>query len=228
MKKNNTIRLIIFVGIILFSIVYKIWSDNSEMKALGFTGMKKETSIELPNEFVNLFKNPIRNSIKHLGSSIPNDNSSFPNSNIKINEQFISIFKFNSEFSINEILEIKKEKTKQKTGIWYRDSFYGDLTVNIARSTFKKTTENIELIINGKIEKILLNQETFLCNGNLKTLSIRFSKDNEINNIFIENNLFNYPEYSIAILKKENSIFLLLFPSNKISKNKFYELLNII
>jgi len=218
---KNTFRILIVLAIISF-LIFKL----SNLK-INFSEIKKETSIDLPNEYAEIFNNSKRTEIKHLNTSIPNDKSYFPISNIRLNSEYITIFKFESKLPINKILKIKKEQTERTSSVWYRVIPDYDLTINYVQNTLSKNIDIVEIISDKKIDTLLVNGKIFLCSGNLKNLSLQFSKNKRIKDIFVEKKLFKSPEFSIALLKKENSLFIMFFTPEKISKKEFYELINI-
>lgn len=181
----------------------------------------------MPNEYVEIFKNSKRSEFKHLNTSIPDDKSYFPISNIRLNSEYITIFKFESKLPINKILKIKKEQTERTNTVWYLEMADNDLSINYVQNSLSKNIDIVKITSDKKIDTLLLNEKLFLCSGNLKNLSLQFSENKDIKDIFVENNLFKTPEFSIALLKKGKSIFIMFFTPKKVSKKEFYELINI-
>jgi len=227
-RKIFNINRLIGLAIILFILVsvgISIKNNYSKIKELGFTGSKKGITIKIPNEYILLFNES--NTIKNLDSWKPLDSSFFPMSDIKINEhQFATIFKFKSNLPLQEILKIKKGNSKVHNMISYEFDNYGKIILKTAKTSLSKKIDKIEITINGKLDIIKKNENQVLINGELSTLSFKLSNKHDINSIYIEkNNFIEQPKYSLAILKKNKSIYIIFFPLNKISKKEFENIL---
>jgi len=208
-NKYNIIRYSIILGGFIGFLIFIGFRINTAIINAKAGGNKKVKDIEFPLEYLDFFNESIRDSIIHLNTSIPLDSSYYPISNIKLNQYYITILKFNSKYQLNESLHINNKKTKKTPLIWYTEMFYGNATFNFSQRLLKKNINTIDLFIQTPFDTIKMTNNVFIGKGKLKTVSLNFSKANKGNAIVIEKELFSNTEFNIILFKKEKFICIL-------------------
>ncbi len=227
-KKQLKILIVVFVVIFLFFIV-KVISPFAKSLFYELSRSKIEKFTKMPADYIKLFKTETQDSVVHINSISPVDNSNFPVTRIQIYSYQLAIFKFKNTQAINRLLKIEELKTKRTRIVGYTPLSMTDLGLNYS-SDLKKEIDFIHLYTEEFPDTLVLSENYYIGRGKLKTLAFKFSEKDNSNVIFVENEniLRKGKEYSIIILKKNGFIYLLFLIPNSEERIKIEEVHSLL